>query len=85
LSPSLLSKSVNVKIHRTIILLVVLCGCENWLLTFRKECRLRVFENSVLRRMFGPKRNKVKGGWRRLHKKELYALYLTPNIIWVIK
>jgi hypothetical protein len=51
----------------------------------RKECRLRVFENKVLRRIFGPKRDEVTGEWRRLHKKELYALYSSPNIIRVIK
>jgi hypothetical protein len=51
----------------------------------RKECGLRVFENRVLRRIFGPKRDKVRGEWRRLHNKELYALYSSPNIIQVIK
>jgi hypothetical protein len=67
----------------SIILPVVLYGCESWSLTFREECRLRVFENRVLRRIFGPKRNEVTE-WRRLHNKELYALY-SPNIIRVIK
>jgi hypothetical protein len=51
----------------------------------REECRLRVLENRVLRRVFGPKRNKVTGEWRRLHKEELYALYSSPNIVRVIK
>jgi hypothetical protein len=51
----------------------------------REECRLRVFENRVLRRIFGPKRVEVIGEWRRLHKKELYALYFSPNFIRVIK
>jgi hypothetical protein len=51
----------------------------------RKECRLRVFENRVLRRIFGPKRDEETGEWRRLHNKELYVLYSSPNIIWVIK
>jgi hypothetical protein len=64
---------------------VVLYGCESWSLTFREVCRLRVFENKVLRRIFGPKREEVTGEWRRLHKKELYALYSSPNIIRVIK
>jgi hypothetical protein len=50
----------------------------------REECRLRVFENKVLWRIFGPKRDDVTGEWRRLHKKELYALYFSPNIIRVI-
>jgi hypothetical protein len=56
-----------------------------WSLTLREECRLRVFENKVLRRIFGPKRDEVTGEGRRLHNKELYALYFSPNIIWVIK
>jgi hypothetical protein len=64
---------------------VVLYGCESWSLTLREECRLRVFENRVLRRIFGPKRDVVTGEWRRLHNKELYALYSSPNIIRVIK
>jgi hypothetical protein len=64
---------------------VVLYGCETWSFTLREECRLRVFENRVLRRIFGPKRNEVTGEWRRLHKKELYSLYSSPNIIRVIK
>jgi hypothetical protein len=75
LSSRLLSKNVKIKIYRTIILPVVLYGCESWLLTLR----LRVFENKVLR-IFGPKGDEVTGEWRRLHKKELYALYSSPNI-----
>jgi hypothetical protein len=85
LSSTLLSKNVKIKIYRTIILPVVLHGCETWSLTLREECRLRVFENRVLRRIFGPKRDEVTGAWRRLHNKELYALYSSPNIIRVIK
>jgi hypothetical protein len=85
LSSSLLSKNVKLKIYRTIILPVVLYGCESWSLTLREECKLRVFENKVLRRIFGPKRDEVTGEWRRLHIKELYALYSSPNIIRVIK
>jgi hypothetical protein len=64
---------------------VVLYGCATWSLTSREECRLRVLENRVLRRIFGPKRDEVTGEWRRLHNKELYALYSSPNIIRVIK
>jgi hypothetical protein len=79
LSSSLLSKNGNIKTYRTIILPVVLYGCESWSLA------LRVFENKVLRRIFGPKRAEVIGEWRRLHNKELYALYSSSNIIWVIK
>jgi hypothetical protein len=85
LSSSLLSKNVKIKIYRTIILLVVLYGCEGWSLTLREECRLGVFENRVLRRIFGPKRDEVTGKWRRLHNKELYALYSSSDIIRVIK
>jgi hypothetical protein len=62
-----LSRNVKVKIYKTIILPVVLYGCENWFLTLREEHRLRVFENRVLRRIFGPKRDEVKGEWRKLH------------------
>jgi hypothetical protein len=62
-----------------------LCGCKTWPLAFRKECRLRVFENRVLRRMFGPKRDEVTGEWRRIHNEELYALYSATNIIPVTK
>jgi hypothetical protein len=85
LSSSLLSKNVKIKVYRTIILPVVLYGCESWSLTLREECRLRVFENKVLRRIFGPMRDEVTGEWRRLHNKELYALYSSPNINQVIK
>ena len=62
------SKSLKIKVHRTIILPVVLYGCETWSLTMRKESRLRVFENMVLRRIFGPKRDDVTREWRKLHK-----------------
>ena len=78
---SLLSKNVKINIYKTIILPVVLYGCESWSLTLREECRLRVFENKVLRRIFGPKRDEVTGEWRRLHNKELYDLYFSLNII----
>jgi hypothetical protein len=71
--------------YRTIILPVVLYGCETWSLTLREEHRLRVFENSVLRRIFGPKRDEVTGEWRRLHNEELNDLYSSPNIIRAIK
>jgi hypothetical protein len=64
---------------------VVLYGCETWSLTLREECRLRVFENRMLRRIFGPKRVEVTGEWRRLHNNELYAVYSSQNIIRVIK
>jgi hypothetical protein len=67
LSSCLLSKNLRIKIYKTIILPDVLYGCETWSLTLREEHRLRVYENRVLRRIFGPKRGKVSGGWRRLH------------------
>jgi len=64
---------------------VVLYGCETWSLTLREECGLRVFENRVLRRIFGPKRDEVTGEWRKLNNEELNDLYSSPNIVWVIK
>jgi hypothetical protein len=71
---------VKVRIHKTIILPVVLYGCETWSLTVREEHKLRVFENRVLRRIFGPKRDGVTGGWRKLHNEELHNLYSSPGI-----
>jgi len=84
LSSGLLSKNLKIKINKTIILPVVLYGCETWSLTLREEGRLRVFENSVLRRIFGPKRDEVTGEWRKLHNEELNDMY-SPNIVRVIK
>jgi hypothetical protein len=68
-----------------IILPVVLYGCETWSLTLREEQRLRAFENRVMRRISGPKRDEATGEWRRLHNGELNDLYSAPNIIRVIK
>jgi len=85
LSSRLLSKNLKIKIYRTIILPVVLYGCETWSLTLREERELRVFENMVLRRIFGPRRDEVTGEWRRLHNEELNDLYSSPNIVRVIK
>ena len=84
-SSRLLSKNLKIKMSRTIILPVVLYGCETWLLTLREEHRLRVFENRVLRRIFGPKRNEVTGEWRKLHNEELNDLYSSSSIVRVIK
>jgi len=85
LSSSLLSKNLKFKIYRTIILPVVLYECETWPLTLREESRLRVFENRVLRRIFGSKREEETGEWGKLHNEELNDLYSSPNIIRVIK
>jgi hypothetical protein len=81
----LLSRNVKVKIYKTIILPVVLYGHETWSLTLRAQHRLRVFENRVLRRIFGSKRDEVTGEWSKLHSEELHILYSSPNIIRHIK
>jgi hypothetical protein len=70
------------RLYRSIILLY---GCETWSLTLREEHRLGVFENRVLRTIFGPKRDEVTGGWRKLHNEELHNLYSSPGIIRMIK
>jgi hypothetical protein len=85
LSSRLLSRNVKVKIYKTIILPVVLYGCETWSLTLREEYRLRLFENRVLRRIFGPKRDEVTGEWRKLHNEELHNLCSSPDIIRQVK
>jgi len=74
-----------IKIYRTIILPVVLCGCETWSLTLREERRLSVSENRVLRGMFGSKRDEETREWRKLRNEELNDLYSTPYIVRVIK
>jgi hypothetical protein len=70
LSSSLLSKNINIKTYRTISLPVDLYGCESWSPTLTEECKLRAFENRVLRRIFGPKCDKVTGEWRKLNNEE---------------
>jgi hypothetical protein len=85
LSSRLLSRNVKIKIYKTIILPVVLCGCETLALTLREERRLRVFENRVLGRIFGPKRDEGAGVWRKLHNEELHGLYSSPSSVRVIK
>ncbi|PSN34785.1 hypothetical protein C0J52_06209 [Blattella germanica] len=87
LSSRLLSKNIKLKIYKTVILPVILYGCETWTLTLREEKRLRVFENKVLRKIFGPKRDEETGEWRRLlvHNTELKDLYGKPDIIRKIK
>jgi hypothetical protein len=84
LSSCLISKNLMIKIYKTVILPVVLYGCETWSLTLREEHRLRVSENRVLRRIFGPK-SEVDGSWRKVHNYKIYSLYSSPNIFRVIK
>jgi hypothetical protein len=81
LSSSLPSQNLKIKVYRTIILLVVLYGCKTWSLPLREERKLRVFENRVLRRIFGPKRDEVTGELKNLHNWELKDLYCSPNIV----
>jgi hypothetical protein len=83
-SSRLISKNLKIKIYKTVILTVVIYGCETWPLTLKEEHRLRVFENRVLRRIFGPKREED-GSWRKLHSDELHSLYSSPNIVRVNK
>jgi hypothetical protein len=85
LSSRLLSKNVKIKIYRIIILPVGLYGCETWSLTLRDERMLKVFENRVLRRVFGPKWDEVTAEWRKLHNEELNDLYSLPNMVRVVK
>jgi hypothetical protein len=77
--------NVKVKMHKPIILPVVLYGCETLSLTLREKHRLRVFENRVLRRIFGPYMDEVTRECRELHSEELHKLYSSPNIIRQIK
>jgi hypothetical protein len=78
-SSRLLSKNINVRIYKIIILLVVLYGCKTLSLPLREEHKLR-----VLRRIFGPKREEETGGWKKLHNEELHNLYSSPYIIRMI-
>jgi len=76
-----MARGLKIKIHRTIILPLVLYGCETWSLTLRNEPSLRVYENWVLRRIFGPERDEVTGEWRKLHNEELNDLYCSHNFV----
>jgi len=80
----LLSKNLKIKIYRNIILPVVLYWCETWSLTLWEERKLRVFENMVLRKIFGPRKEEVAEEWRRLHNEALNDFYSSPNIVRVI-
>jgi hypothetical protein len=82
--PHNISKNLKIKIYSTVIFPVVLYGCETWPLILTEEHRLRVFENRVLRKIFGPKREEY-GSWRKLHNDELHILYSSPNIVRMIK
>jgi hypothetical protein len=84
LSSRPISRNLKIKVYKTVILPVVLYRCETWFLTLREEHRLRVFENRVLRRIFGPKREED-GSWRKLHNDEIHNLYYSLNIFRVIK
>jgi hypothetical protein len=84
LSSRLISKNIKIKIYKSVILPVVLYGCETWSFILGEEHRLRVSENRVLRRIFGPKREEDRS-WRKLHNDELYSLYSSPNVVRVIK
>jgi hypothetical protein len=84
LSSRLLSKNIKIKVHRTIIFPVVWCGCETLSPTLKSERRLGAFENRVLRRTSGSRKDGVTGEWRKLHKEELNDLYSSPNINQVI-
>jgi hypothetical protein len=83
----LLSKSLKIRIYKTIIFPVVLYRCETWSLTLREVHRLGLFEHRVLRRIFGPKRVEVTGEWRKLHNEELHDVYSSPSasMITIIK
>ena len=85
LSSRLLSNNLKIKVYRIIILPVVLCGCETCSYSLREERKLRVFENRVLRRIFGPRRDEVTGEWRKWHNEELNGLSSSPNIVRMIK
>jgi len=77
----ILDACYEIKIYRIIISPVVLYGCETWSLTLREERKLRVLENMMLRRIFGPRRDEVMGEWRRLRNEELNDMYSSTNIV----
>ena len=77
--PNFSQKNIKLKIYKTAILPVILYGCETWTLSLREEKRLQVYENEVLRKIFGPKRDDQTGEWRRLHNGELHDLYGKPG------
>jgi hypothetical protein len=78
-------KNIKIRTYKTVILPVVLYGCETWSLTVREKHRLRVFEGRVLRKICGPMKDELTREWRRLNNEEFYNLYSSPNIVRVIK
>jgi hypothetical protein len=85
LSSRMLCKNIKIRLYKTIVLLVVLYGCETWSVTLREEHRLRMLENRMLRRVFELKRDEVTGSWRKLHNEKLHNLYSLPSLIRMIK
>ena len=85
LTSRLISRKLKLKIYRTVILPVILYGCESWSTTLADEHKLRVFENKVLRKIYGPKRDEMTGEWRRLHNEELHGLYDSPDVVRIMK
>jgi hypothetical protein len=84
-SSRFLSKNVKIRIYKTIILPVVLYGCESWYVKLKQEYTLRVFEKTLLRRIFGPKRDEETGVRRKLHNEKLHNLYSLPNVSRILK
>jgi len=85
LSSTLLTNNIKIKIYKIIILTLVLYGCETWSLKLRLECRLRVFEKRVVRKIFGSNKDDVTREWRKIHSEELSDLYSSPNVFRMIK
>ena len=85
LTSRLISRKLKLKIYRTVILPVILYGCESWSTTLADEHKLHVFENKVLRKIYGPKRDEMTGEWRRLHNEELHGLYDSPDVVKIMK
>jgi hypothetical protein len=84
-SSHLLSKNIETRMYKTVVLPLVLYGCETWSLTSREEHRLGMFENRVLKRIFGQRMNEGIGGRRRLHEEEPHYLYSSSSIVRIIK
>jgi len=85
LPSQLISRKLKLKIYRTVILPVILYGCESWSRTLSDEHKLRVFENKVLRKIYGPKRGATTGEWRRLHNEKFHGLYNSLDVLRIMK